>query len=34
VIYGRPRERQPVFAGYETKAAPRRIPVVVLDPAK
>ena len=34
VIYGRQRERHPVFAGYETKAAPRRIPVVVLDPAK
>jgi deazaflavin-dependent oxidoreductase (nitroreductase family) len=34
VIYGRQRERHPVFAGYEVKAAPRRIPVVVLDPVK
>jgi deazaflavin-dependent oxidoreductase (nitroreductase family) len=34
VIYGRQRERHPVVAGYETKAAPRRSPVVVLHPAK
>ena len=34
VIYSRQRQRNPVFAGYEVKAAPRRIPVVVLDPVK
>jgi len=34
VIYTRQRQRNPVFAGYEVKAAPRRIPVVVLDPVK
>ncbi len=34
VIYSRQRQRNPAFAGYEVKAAPRRIPVVVLDPVK
>jgi len=34
VIYGRQRERNPGFAEYEVKAAPRTIPVVVLDPVK
>lgn len=34
VIYTRQRQRNPAFAGYEVKAAPRRIPVVVLDPVK
>jgi deazaflavin-dependent oxidoreductase (nitroreductase family) len=34
VIYSRQRQRSPAFAGYEVKAAPRRIPVVVLDPVK
>jgi deazaflavin-dependent oxidoreductase (nitroreductase family) len=32
VIYKRQKERSPVFAQYEAKAAPRKIPVVVLDP--
>jgi hypothetical protein len=32
--YTRQRQRNPAFAGYEVKAAPRRIPVVVLDPVK
>ena len=34
VIYTRQRQRNPVFAQYEVKAAPRRIPVIVLDPVK
>jgi deazaflavin-dependent oxidoreductase (nitroreductase family) len=34
VIYTRQRQRNPAFAGYEVKAAPRRIPVVVLDPVR
>lgn len=34
VIWDRQKERAPRFAGYEEKAAPRRIPVVVLDPVK
>jgi len=34
VIYSRQRQRIPVFAQYEAKAAPRKIPVVVLDPVK
>jgi hypothetical protein len=34
VIYSRQRQRNPVFAQYEVKAAPRRIPVIVLDPVK
>jgi deazaflavin-dependent oxidoreductase (nitroreductase family) len=34
VIYSRQKKRIPVFAQYEAKAAPRRIPVVVLDPVK
>jgi deazaflavin-dependent oxidoreductase (nitroreductase family) len=34
VIYSRQKQRNPVFADYEIKAAPRRIPVVVLDPIK
>jgi deazaflavin-dependent oxidoreductase (nitroreductase family) len=34
VIYNRQKQRNPVFAQYEFKAAPRRIPVVVLDPVK
>jgi deazaflavin-dependent oxidoreductase (nitroreductase family) len=34
VIYSRQRQRNPVFAQYEIKAAPRRIPVIVLDPVK
>jgi deazaflavin-dependent oxidoreductase (nitroreductase family) len=34
VIYSRQKQRDPVFADYEAKAAPRRIPVVVLDPIK
>jgi deazaflavin-dependent oxidoreductase (nitroreductase family) len=34
VIYSRQKQRNPVFAEYETKAAPRKIPVVVLDPLK
>jgi deazaflavin-dependent oxidoreductase (nitroreductase family) len=34
VIYCRQRQRSPVFAQYEVKAAPRRIPVIVLDPVK
>jgi len=32
VIWDRQKERVPQFAGYEQKAAPRKIPVVVLDP--
>jgi deazaflavin-dependent oxidoreductase (nitroreductase family) len=34
VIYSRQKQRSPVFARYEAMAAPRRIPVVVLDPIK
>ena len=34
VIYSRQKRRQPAFAQYEATAAPRRIPVVVLDPVK
>jgi deazaflavin-dependent oxidoreductase (nitroreductase family) len=34
VIWERQKERLPNFAEYEVKAAPRTIPVVVLDPAK
>lgn len=34
VIYARQKERAPQFAQYEVDAAPRRIPVVVLDPVK
>jgi deazaflavin-dependent oxidoreductase (nitroreductase family) len=34
VIWERQKERFPGFAEYEVKAAPRTIPVVVLDPAK
>ncbi|HET9691772.1 MAG TPA: nitroreductase family deazaflavin-dependent oxidoreductase [Acidimicrobiales bacterium] len=32
-IYARQREAMPTFAEYEQKAAPRTIPVVVLEPA-
>jgi deazaflavin-dependent oxidoreductase (nitroreductase family) len=32
VIYARQRQRNPAFANYEVQAAPRKIPVVVLDP--
>ena len=34
VIYSRQKQRNPAFAQYEAKAAPRRIPVIVLDPVK
>jgi deazaflavin-dependent oxidoreductase (nitroreductase family) len=34
VIYARQAERVPQFAKYEEEAAPRKIPVVVLDPVK
>jgi deazaflavin-dependent oxidoreductase (nitroreductase family) len=34
VICSRQKRRQPAFAQYEAAAAPRRIPVVVLDPVK
>ena len=34
VIYARQAERVPQFAKYEETAAPRKIPVVVLDPVK
>jgi deazaflavin-dependent oxidoreductase (nitroreductase family) len=34
VIWERQKQRSPGFAEYEVKAAPRAIPVVVLDPAK
>jgi deazaflavin-dependent oxidoreductase (nitroreductase family) len=34
VIWGRQKEHNPGFADYEVSAAPRRIPVVVLDPVK
>lgn len=33
VIWNRQKERFPAFADYEKKAAPRAIPVIVLDPA-
>jgi len=31
-IYDRQKERNPAFAQYETRAMPRKIPVVMLDP--
>jgi deazaflavin-dependent oxidoreductase (nitroreductase family) len=34
VIYSRQKRRSSAFTRYEEKAAPRRIPVVVLDPIK
>ena len=34
VIWSRQKERAPHFAQYEQKAAPRKIPVIVLDPVK
>jgi deazaflavin-dependent oxidoreductase (nitroreductase family) len=34
VIWARQKERSPQFAAYEETAAPRKIPVVVLDPVK
>ncbi len=34
VIYDRQKERSPAFAQYEASAAPRKIPVVVLDPVR
>jgi deazaflavin-dependent oxidoreductase (nitroreductase family) len=34
VIYSRQKQRHPAFAQYEVRAAPRKIPVVVLDPVK
>jgi deazaflavin-dependent oxidoreductase (nitroreductase family) len=34
VIWDRQKERAPHFAQYEEKAAPRKIPVIVLDPIK
>lgn len=34
VIWERQKERVPQFAKYEETAAPRKIPVVVLDPVK
>lgn len=34
VIWARQKERSPQFAKYEETAAPRKIPVVVLDPVK
>lgn len=34
VIWERQKQRAPHFARYEEKAAPRKIPVVVLDPVK
>jgi deazaflavin-dependent oxidoreductase (nitroreductase family) len=34
VIWSRQKERAPHFGQYEQKAAPRKIPVVVLDPVK
>jgi deazaflavin-dependent oxidoreductase (nitroreductase family) len=33
-IYDRQKERNPAFARYEERAAPRKIPVVVLDPVQ
>jgi deazaflavin-dependent oxidoreductase (nitroreductase family) len=32
VLYTRQKQRSPAFAQYESKAAPRKIPVVVLEP--
>jgi deazaflavin-dependent oxidoreductase (nitroreductase family) len=32
VIYTRQKQRNPAFANYEAQAAPRKIPVIVLDP--
>lgn len=34
VIWERQKKRAPHFAQYEEKAAPRKIPVIVLDPVK
>ena len=34
VIWDRQKQRVPTFAEYERKAAPRKIPVIVLDPVK
>jgi deazaflavin-dependent oxidoreductase (nitroreductase family) len=34
VLWDRQKERAPHFAQYEEKAAPRKIPVIVLDPIK
>jgi deazaflavin-dependent oxidoreductase (nitroreductase family) len=34
VLWDRQKERAPHFAQYEEKAAPRKIPVIVLDPVK
>lgn len=34
VIWDRQKQRSPQFAEYEQKAAPRKIPVIVLDPVK
>lgn len=34
VIWDRQKQQAPHFAQYEEKAAPRRIPVIVLDPVK
>jgi deazaflavin-dependent oxidoreductase (nitroreductase family) len=34
VLWDRQKERVPHFAQYEEKAAPRKIPVIVLDPIK
>jgi deazaflavin-dependent oxidoreductase (nitroreductase family) len=34
VIWDRQKKRVPQFAEYERKAAPRKIPVIVLDPVK
>ena len=34
VIWDRQKKRVPQFADYERKAAPRKIPVIVLDPVK
>jgi deazaflavin-dependent oxidoreductase (nitroreductase family) len=34
VIWDRQKQRSPQFAQYEEKAAPRKIPVIVLDPVK
>jgi deazaflavin-dependent oxidoreductase (nitroreductase family) len=34
VLWDRQKQRAPHFAQYEEKAAPRKIPVIVLDPIK
>jgi deazaflavin-dependent oxidoreductase (nitroreductase family) len=34
VLYSRQTRRSPVFAQYEARAAPRKIPVIVLEPIK